>query len=268
MIMKQVLLTVCGLMITTASLPAGVQHQPVTYSYEGTTLKGFLAWDDAIPGKRPGVLVIHEWWGLDDYARQRAEQLAALGYVAFACDMYGEGKQTEHPMEASQMAGAVRKNLKTWQGRALAGLQVLRENKLVDPQRIAAIGYCFGGSTALQLAYAGADLAAVVTFHGALPVPDEEQARAIKPKLLICHGASDAFIPEATIQQVRAALDKAKVDYQMIYYGGAVHSFTVPKADKAGVPGLAYHADADRRSWRDMQQLFQEVFGSNKSPAT
>src|SRR6266481_493034 len=124
---------------------------------------------------------------LNDYARKRAEQLAALGYVAFACDMYGEGKVTEHPQEAGQMAAEVRKNVKTWQGRAQSALKVLRDNERVDPGKVAAIGYCFGGSTALELAYTGADLAAVVTFHAALPVPDEEQAKAIKAKVLICH---------------------------------------------------------------------------------
>src|SRR5262249_25951461 len=142
----------------------------------GVTFKGHLAWDDSARGKRPGVLVVHEWWGLDGYARKRAEQLAGLGYVAFACDMDGQGKVAEHPKEAGKMASEVRKNVKDWQGRALAALAVLEKQEGVDPKRLAAIGYCFGGSTALQLAYAGADLAAVVTFHAALPVPDEGQA--------------------------------------------------------------------------------------------
>lgn len=243
---------------------AEVKTKTITYAYDGVTLKGHLAWDDAVRGKRPGILVVHEWWGLNDYARKRAEMLAGLGYVAFACDMYGEGKTTEHPKEAGQMATAVRKNVKVWQGRAQAGLKVLKDQEQVDPAKLAAIGYCFGGSTALQLAYTGADLAAVVTFHAALPVADAEQAKAIKAKLLICHGALDKFIPEKTILGFRAALEGAKVDYTMVYFGGAVHSFTVKGVDKKGVPGLAYNAAADRRSWAAMQFLFREVFGPRK----
>ncbi len=255
-------LVVLGCQATCAR--AAVKTKAVTYSHDGVTLKGHLAWDDAVKGKRPGVLVVHEFWGLNDYARKRAEQLAGLGYVAFAADMYGEGKSTTHPKEASKMAGEVRKNLKAWEGRARAGLKVLQDDEKVDAARVAAMGYCFGGSTALQLAYTGADLAAVVTFHGALPVPSAGQAKAIKAKVLICHGAIDPLIPEATIQKVRAAFEEAHVDYQMIYYGGAVHSFTVPGAGKAGIKGVAYNAAADRRSWQDMRDLLREAFAAPK----
>ena len=243
---------------------AEVKTKVVTYTHDGTTLKGFLAWDDAVKGKRPGVLVVHEWWGLNDYARNRATELAKLGYVAFACDMYGEGKTTEHPKEAGQFATEVRNNLKVWQGRATAGLKVLQDNEMVDGKNLAAIGYCFGGSTALQLAYTGADVRAVVTFHAALPEPTAEQAKAIKAKILICHGAADKFVPEKSAQALREALESAKVDYEMNYYGGATHSFTVPDIGKAGVPGLAYNAEADRRSWQDMLRLFHEALGRKK----
>jgi dienelactone hydrolase len=241
---------------------AAVKTKTVNYRFDGVNLKGHLAWDDEVQGKRPAVLVVHEWWGLNDYAKQRAEKLAALGYVALACDMYGEGRVAQHPQEAGQMAGEVRKNVKTWQGRAQAALKVLQDHELVDAREIAAIGYCFGGSTALELAYTGADLAAVVTFHGALPVPEPDQAKAIKAKVLICHGALDSFIPEATIQKVRDAFEEARVDYEMNYYGGAVHSFTVPDADKVGMKGIAYNAAADHRSWKSMLRLFDEVFKS------
>jgi dienelactone hydrolase len=243
---------------------AAVKTQEVTYSFDGVPLKGFLAWDDAADGKRPGVLVVHEWWGLNDYARKRAEQLAGLGYVAFACDMYGNGKNTEHPTEALQFATEVRKNLKTWQGRAQAGLKVLAENEHVDASKLAAIGYCFGGSTALQLAYTGADLKAVATFHAALPVPTPEQAKAVKAKLLINHGAADSFITPETIQKFRSALDEAKVDCKFVAYEGAQHSFTVPGIDAKGVKGLAYNEAADRASWEAMQQLFRETIGGRK----
>jgi dienelactone hydrolase len=248
--------------LTTAT--AEVQTKEVTYTHDGVTFKGFLAWDNAQQGKRPGVLVVHEWWGLNDYARERAKQLAKMGYVAFACDMYGEGKSTQHPQEAGQMAGAVRQNMQTWRGRALASLKILQDNEMVDAQQLAAIGYCFGGSTVLQLAYSGADLKAVVSFHGAVQVPNEEQAKAIKAKILYCHGALDSFIPDDQIQKMRKALDAAKVDYQVVYYGGAVHSFTVPHAEKSGQPGIAYQEAADRRSWQHMQMLFHEVFSPAK----
>jgi dienelactone hydrolase len=243
---------------------AEVKTKTVAYEHDGVKLKGYLAWDDAAKGKRPGVLVVHEWWGLNDHARHSARRLARLGYVAFAPDMYGEGKTTKHPKEAGQMAMAVRKNVKAWRGRAAAGLKVLTDQENVDAKKLAAIGYCFGGSTALQLAYTGADLAAVVTFHGAPVVPDEDEAKAVKAKLLVCHGADDPFIQEANMQKLRSALGAAKVDYEVIYYGGAQHSFTVPGVDKVGVKGLAYDEKADRRSWQAMKNLFREVFEPGK----
>jgi dienelactone hydrolase len=258
--MKLLLLATVLIAWNTPHAGAAVKTRTVEYEYNGGKLKGYLAWDDAVQGKRPGVLVVHEWWGPNDYARRRAHQLAGLGYVAFACDMYGDGKTTEHPQEAGQFAGEVRKNIQLWQGRAQAGLKVLQENELVDPKRLAAIGYCFGGSTALQLAYTGADLKAVVTFHAALPVPTEEQAKAIKAKLLINHGADDSFIPAETIQKFKAALDQAKVDYQFISYPGAVHSFTVKGSEDKGMKGMAYNEAADKKSWKAMEDLFNQVF--------
>jgi len=247
-----------------ATARAEVKTKDITYEHGGVSFKGHLAWDDAAQGKRPGVLVVHEWWGLNDYARKGAEQLAGLGYVAFACDMYGEGKVTEHPKEAGEFAGAVRKDVQVWRGRAQAALKVLKDQERVDPNKLAAIGYSFGGSTALQLAYTGADLKAVVTFHAGLVVPDAEQAKAVKAKVLVCHGAADTFIPEETAVKFRAALEEAKVDYQFVYFGGARHSFTVKGIDEKKVEGLAYNAEADRRSWAYMRLLFDEVFGEKK----
>jgi len=240
---------------------AKVVTKTVTYNDAGTTLKGFFAWDDAKSGKRPGILVVHEWWGLDDYAKTRAKKLAELGYVAFALDMYGEGKVTEHPKTAQQWAGTIRSNQKAWQQRGLAGLKVLKAHELVDGSRLAAIGYCFGGSTALQLAYSGADLKAVVTFHAALPAPTDEQAKQIKPRIVVCHGANDNFIGQDAIAKFQAALSKAKVDWEFIAYANAVHSFTVPAADKRKIPGIAYNKNADERSWRQMRLVFGDAFG-------
>jgi dienelactone hydrolase len=258
------LLALAMIVVIVAPVRAEIKTRDISYEYGGVTFKGQLAWDDAAKGKRPGVLVVHEWWGLNEYARKRAEQLANLGYVAFACDMYGEGKHTEHPNEARDFATEVRKNVQVWRGRAQAALKVLAEQPQVDADKLAAIGYCFGGSTALQLAYTGADLKAVVTFHAALPIPDAEQAKAIKPKIVICHGAADRFIPEETAAKFRAALEEAKVDYAMVYLGNAKHSFTVKDIDAKGVDGLAYNAEADHRSWQYMRLLFDEVFGEKK----
>jgi dienelactone hydrolase len=262
--MRNVLLAALAAAASAGAAEGAVKTKVVTYNYDGTTLKGFLAWDDAVKGPRPGVLVVHEFWGLNDYARKRAEELAKLGYVAFACDMYGEGKVTEHPKEASEFAGEVRKNLKVWQGRAVAGLKVLQDSDLVDKNNLAAIGYCFGGSTALQLAYTGAPIKAVATFHAALPTASADEAKAVKARLLICNGADDSFIPKDAIEKFRAALDAAKVKYDFVNYEGAVHSFTVQGSDKIGVKGLAYNEKADHDSWARMQKLFGEVFGAKK----
>lgn len=257
----RILAVLVVLLLFSSSAMAEVKTKTIEYDYDGAKLKGFLAYDDAVKGKRPGVLVVHEWWGLNDYAKRRATMLAEMGYVAFCADMYGDGRNTEHPEEAGKFATEVRNNLKMWQGRAQAGLKVLQQQAQVDPKRIAAIGYCFGGSTALQLAYTGADLAAVATFHAALPVPTSDQARAIKPRILICHGGADSFIPDKTIKDFKAALENARVVYQFESYPGVVHSFTVPDVEKKGVAGLKYDAAADAKSWQQMQDLFRTVFG-------
>lgn len=164
---------------------AEVQTKTIAYQHGDVPLEGTLAWDDARTEKQPGVLVVHEWWGLNDYARDRARQLAALGYVAFAVDMYGNGQVTTHPEQASTWAKQVQADANQWQTRALKGLAVLRSQDMVDPQRLAAIGYCFGGSTVLQLAYSGADVKGVVSFHGALPLPTDAQAQRTNAKILI-----------------------------------------------------------------------------------
>jgi dienelactone hydrolase len=249
------------LVLAGGTAAAEVKTKVIEYEHEGTKCKGVLAYDDAVRGKQPAVLVFHEWWGLDDYAKKRAEQLAGLGYVAFAADMYGEGKVVDHPKDAGKMAQAVRMNQKAWQGRALAALTVLQAQENVDPEKVAAIGYCFGGSTALVLAYSGAPLKAVATFHAALPTPTAEQAKAIKCPILVCHGADDSFISQDSIDKFKGALDAAKVKYQFESYAGAVHSFTVPGADKRELKGMAYNEAADKKSWQQMRDLFKETLG-------
>lgn len=244
--------------VAVAPAVAAVKSQAVDYKVGELTCKGYLAWDDARTDKRPGVLVVHEWWGLNDYARRRADELAKLGYVAFACDMYGEGKQAEHPQDAGRMAMEVRMNVQEWRRRAAEALRVLASQPQCDGSKLAAIGYCFGGSTALQLAYSGADLDAVVTFHAALPVPTAAEAQQIKAAIQVHQGAQDGFIPEESIQQFRQALDGAHADWTLTYHAGAVHGFTVPGAEDRGMPGLKYDRHADLRSWQSMLDLFRE----------
>src|SRR5208283_1342427 len=254
-------LTVFALLLgTTLSAEAAVQTKKVAYKHGALECQGFLAWDDAVQGPRPGVLVVHEWWGLNDYAKQRAEQLAKLGYIAFAADMYGEGKVAAHPKEAGEMAGKVRASVEDWRQRALHALEVLKSQPQCDKTRLAAIGYCFGGSTALQLAFSGADLKAVASFHGALQTPTDAEVKQIKAAILVCHGADDSFIPAAAIKGFRDALDKGGAKYDFVAYPGAVHSFTVADADKHGNPGMKYNKAADEDSWKRLQALLAEKF--------
>lgn len=250
-----------AVMLLVASAEAAVQTKTVSYKHGDLECKGFLAWDDAVQGKRPGVLVVHEWWGLDEYARSRAQQLARLGYVAFACDMYGEGKTTEHPEDARKFATTVRMNVENWRKRAQVSLEVLKAQPQCDNGKLAAIGYCFGGSTALQLAYSGADLKAVATFHAALPAPTADEAKSLKARILVCHGGADTFIPEMAIKSFREPLDKAGAKYEFVAYPGVVHSFTVPGADARNLPGMKYDKQADEDSWKRMTKLFAELFG-------
>ena len=236
----------------------------VPYKHEDVDLAGYIAYDDSFAGKRPGVLIVHEWWGLNDYVRKRADQLAGMGYVAFAVDMYGKGKVTEHPEDAAGWAQQVRGDIDLWRKRAMAGLEVLRADPRTDIARIAAIGYCFGGSTVQQLAYAGAPLRGIVSFHGGLVKPSQEEAKAVKAKILICHGAADPFVKKDQIDAFVKALNDGGFDYQFITYSGAMHAFTNPEADGLaranGLQGIGYNAAADVRSWALMRSFFNEIF--------
>jgi len=218
---------------------AGIQTKTVEYRDGDVELQGYLFWDDTSEEKRPGIIVVHEWWGLNDYARQRAEMLASLGYVAFAIDMYGKDQG---------------------QRRALLGLNLLRDEPTVDPERLGAIGYCFGGATVMQMAYAGANLRGVVSFHGSLPVPTPEQAKQVKSRALIAHGSADSFVPQERVLAFQKALDEAAVNWEMTIFGGARHGFTNPGAGEYGIEALAYDSNADRRSWELMQSFFADIF--------
>jgi dienelactone hydrolase len=240
---------------------AKVLTKPVSYQHGDLELEGRLAYDDSMKGKRAAVLVVHEWWGLNDYVRKRVEQLAAMGYVAFGLDMYGKGKVTKHPQQAAEWMKQVKSNVDLWQQRALAGLEVLKNEPKTDTARIAAIGYCFGGATVQQLAYSGARMKGVVSFHGSLLPPAEDQAKRVTARILICHGASDPFIGEGAVQNYISAMERSGLDWQMIIYGGAKHSFTNPEADHAGTNALKYSKSADLRSWAHMKGFFEELFG-------
>jgi dienelactone hydrolase len=227
---------------------AEIRLDPVEYTQGDTTLRGFVAYDTAWKDKRPGVVVVHEWWGLNDYTKSRARMLAEAGYVAFAADMYGDGRTTEHPQEAGEWAGAIGRNQQMAADRFGAAVAQLKKNPLVDPAHIAAVGYCFGGSVVLGMAMGGADLDGVVSFHGGLP--DQPASGKVTASILVCHGAADGFATPELIQSFQKNLTDAGADWEFISYGGAKHSFTNPGADKRGMPGLAYNEKADKRSWQ------------------
>src|SRR5690348_16435636 len=238
-----------------------VKTQVVKYRQGDTELQGFLAYDDAVQGKRPGVLVVPEWWGLTEYPKHRAEMLAQLGYVAFVADMYGNGQTTNDPKQAGAWAGALKSNRPLLRQRVNAGFEQLKGNSMVDPQKTAAIGYCFGGTTVIELARSGADVKGIVGFHAGLDSPNPADGKNIKGKVLICEGADDNFLTPQDKAAFENEMRQNHVDWEMNLYGGAVHSFTNPEADKHGIPGIAYNAEADRRSWQAMQDFFRELFG-------
>lgn len=237
---------------------AEIKTETVEYQHGDTTLKGQLVYDGSIAGKRPGVIVAHEWWGLNDYAKRRAEMLAELGYVAFAVDMYGDGKVTSHAPDAKGWMQQIASNVDDWQARAMAGLEVLKDSERVDADKLAAVGYCFGGATVMQMAYAGADLDGVVSFHGSLP-PAPEGAD-IKAKVLAAHGYQDGFVPPEKVDAFVKSLAEAGADWQLVVYSGARHAFTNPDAGEYGMDMLQYNAEADKRSWALMQDFLTEVF--------
>jgi dienelactone hydrolase len=239
---------------------AEMRKEAVEYKHGNTVLEGYLVYDDSLPGKQPGVLVVHDWTGHNPYARQRAEQLAQLGYVAFALDMYGKGVRAKDAADASAKADVFKKDRALLRSRAGAGLDVLRKHPRVDPERLAAIGYCFGGTTALELARGGASLAGVVSFHGGLDTPNPDDAKKIRGKILVLHGADDPFVPAKQVADFEEEMRKAGVDWELVKYGGAVHSFTNPGAGNDNSTGSAYNAKADARSWQAMKDFFAELF--------
>ncbi|MEE4660382.1 MAG: dienelactone hydrolase family protein [Halieaceae bacterium] len=242
------------------SAHAAVQSRAITYQVDGTEFTGYLYWDDTQDGQRPGVLVVHEWWGLNDYAKQRARMLAELGYVAFAVDMYGNNQVTDKPAQAREWMQEVTADVEGWRERALKGLEQLVRSGMVADGQLAAIGYCFGGATVLQISYANAPVKGVVSFHGALPAAPEEAKGKIGPQILVLHGQADTFVAPEVVTNFRNKLDEAGASWEMNTYGGVRHGFTNPDAAAFGIPNLVYDEVADRRSWARMQTFFDELF--------
>lgn len=237
-----------------------VKMERVEYQDGDTVLEGWVARDAALTGARPGVLVVHQWKGIGNGEKRRAEMLAKLGYVAFCADIYGKGVRPTANEQAAAEAGKYKKDRTMLRQRVNAGLAALRKQTGVDSSHIAAIGYCFGGTTVLELARSGADIAGVVSFHGGLDSPNPADGKQIKCKVLVLHGAEDPFVPAKDIEAFLSEMREAKVDWQMVNYGGAVHSFTDLDATGLGLKGAAYDEKADHRSWETMKDFFSEIF--------
>lgn len=258
--MKTILML--AVFLAAGAAEAKVKTMPVEYKEGSTVLEGYLAYDDAAPkdAKLPGVLVVHAWMGIDDNAKQRAELLAGMGYVAFVADIYGKGVRPKDRDEAAKQAGTYKKDRALLRKRVNAGLAALLARKEVDAAKTAAIGYCFGGTTVLELARSGAKVKGVVSFHGGLDSPAPADGKNIKSKVLVLHGASDKGISDADKLAFEKELTDAKVDWQLVEYGGAVHCFTHKDAGNDPSKGCAYDANADARSWAAMKSFFDEVF--------
>jgi len=235
-----------------------LKTEKVNYNHGKAFLEGYLVYDDAIQGKRPGVLVVHCFRGLRDFVKERTEQLANLGYIVFALDMYGViPKDDQEAFALAKVYGADRRLMRS---RANAGLEVLRMHDLTDTRHIGAMGYCFGGGVVLELARSGAEIAGFVGFHANLNTANREDAKNIKGKVLILHGADDPLVPMDQVLAFQEEMRKAKVDWQMIFYGNAVHAFTMPESDTDPSERVAYNEKADKRSWEAMKFFFRETF--------
>lgn len=246
----------------TISASAEVVGNEVEYTSDGVTMKGYMAYDDSVEGKRPGVLVVHEWWGHNAYARTRAEKLAALGYTALAVDMYGDGKTADHPEKAGELSGAVMSNMDVAEARFKAAMDYLNQQPTVNPEYTAAIGYCFGGGIVLNMALRGVDMDGVASFHGILP---QEAPENTKPTadIVVFHGSDDPFAPKEQFDKFKKIMQDTGANYEIVVYPGVKHSFTNPDADKYGkqfdLP-LVYDKDADEKSWEQTQAFLNRIF--------
>lgn len=246
-----------------SSQTQAVVGEEINYSTDEVTMNGYIAYDSTVEGKRPGILVVHEWWGHDEYARSRADQLAELGYVALAVDMYGDGKQASHPEDAQKFSGEVMSNFDSARNRFQAALETLKSNPNVDQEQIGAIGYCFGGSVIISMANAGVPLDGVAAFHAGLQLPVMPQEGTTTSRILVMNGADDPFVTEEQEANLDSAMAAANVEYTYIAYEGVKHSFTNPDATERGsefgLP-LEYNEEADKKSWERMKEFFSTTF--------
>jgi dienelactone hydrolase len=248
-----------ALILGALSTQAAIQTKTIEYQQNGDTLEGVLVWDDATVGKRPGVLIVHQWLGLTDYEIGRAKQLAGLGCVAFCADIYGKGIRPTNTDEAGKLAGKYKSDRQLLRGRVVAALNVLKGSDFTDTKNVAAIGYCFGGTTVLELARTGAELNGVVSFHGGLDSPTPDDGKNIKCKVLVLAGADDPFQKPADLDAFEKEMRDNKVDWSITFYGGAVHAFTQRNPGFVN-PGAHYNEKADKRSWQAMRDFFAEIF--------
>ena len=248
------------LIIISFSSTAAIKKEVVEYNHGGVVLQGYLVYDDLLKSKRPGILLVHEWWGHNKYIKDRAEQLVNLGYVVFALDMYGKDVVTDQAKKAQELATPFYEDRQLMRDRAAAGLEILKTSKRVDPMKLGVMGYCFGGTVALELARSGADLDAVVIFHGGLSTPDSAAASNIRGDVLVLHGADDPFVPKSEVDKFIEEMKSAGVTWQLNQYSGAVHAFTNPDTNTYKLDGIAYNYKADKRSWEAMRSFFYDVF--------
>jgi len=256
--MKRGLFLLFGFLLAVTAR-AAVHYDKVEYKQGDTVCEGLLVYDDTFQGKRPGVIIAHQWKGVTDYEKMRARLLAEQGYVALCADVYGKGIRADNPKDAAALAGKYKSNRPLLRARINAALDFLRKQERVNEQQIAAIGYCFGGTTVLELARSGANVKGVVSFHGGLGTPHPDDAKSIKAKVLACHGADDPFVPPDEVLAFEKEMRDAKVDWQLIAYGNAVHSFTDKNAGNDNSKGSAYNEKADARSWREAKAFLDEV---------
>jgi len=254
-------LVVLALSLLTVSANAKVKKELVEYKQGDTTLEGYLAYDDAHNSRlKPAIIVVHDWMGLSADTKMRAEQIAKMGYVAFAADIYGKGQRPGSPEEAGKLAGKFKDDRQLLRARAQAALAKLITYPFVDPKKLVAIGFCFGGTTALELARSGAPLVGTVSFHGGLATPSPDDAKNIKGKVLVLHGADDPHVPASEVTSFQDEMRRAKVDWQFVSFGNTVHAFTVAGAGNDPSKGAAYNPVSEKRAWLDFQNFLKEVF--------
>jgi dienelactone hydrolase len=256
-------LAILMLILVSSVTHAEIIGKVVEYTANNVALKGYIVYDNALKEKRPAVIVVHEWWGVTDYPKKRAEMLASLGYVAFAIDMYGDGKTADNPTDAQKYAGESMKDLSLLRAKFQAAIEILKNNDLVDSTRIAAIGYCYGGGVVLNMARAGVDLKGVVSFHGSLATTTPAEKGTVKAKILVCNGGVDKFISENDIKNFKQEMKAAGADFKFLSYKGALHAFTNPAATELGkkfnMP-IAYNENGDKRSWKEMRIFLKRIF--------